>query len=183
MVSDLISLPGFSKNQSLFYHCPTDICITENKEKLLNNLGFITLCESKYTPYPVFYNCQTVQAIKTYNNPQASANAQISIQLQYILCASRFAHYLKIMIRNQLGRFTTAEACQSKLQNWLLQYTAASSDLSIASKAKYPLRAANIHIQQSSSKPDRYICIIHLNPHCQIDNVDATLQLFTEVKL
>src|SRR3989440_574594 len=99
--------------------CPTEIAITDRREKELNDLGFITLCHCKGTDYAAFFGGQTANKPKQYDTPQANANARISAQLPYILAASRFAHYLKAIMRDKVGSFQTKENVSAFLNRWI----------------------------------------------------------------
>src|SRR5690606_22567360 len=106
------------------------VCITDQKEKALTELGFISLAENQYKKTALFYACPSIQKLKLFDRKAVTQNYQLSSMLHYILCVSRFAHYVKIIVRDKVGTFATALDCESYLQNWLHQYTASSSDLS-----------------------------------------------------
>jgi type VI secretion system protein ImpD len=168
-------------NFGLNYKPATEVLITSNQEKELSNLGFIALCECQYTQFCAFYSCQSIQLAKIYDRTSATANAQLSTMLHYILCVSRFAHYIKVLMRNKVGTFSSAEECQSFLQNWLLGYTAITDGMSQQSKAKYPLREVKIEVRKKNDKPGSYFCIMQLRPHFQLDSLEASLTLLTEI--
>src|SRR5262249_60501665 len=82
--------------------CPTEIQIPDWREKELSDLGFLPLLHWKDTSYAVFMGAQTCQKPKKYFGPdgiQATENAALSAKLNYILCVSRFAHFLKVLAR------------------------------------------------------------------------------------
>ncbi len=95
--------------------CPTEIAITDRREKELNDLGFIALCHCKGTDYAAFFGGATAQKPKAYNTDQANANARLSAQLPYVLAASRFAHYLKVIMRDKVGSFQSRAAVEQFL--------------------------------------------------------------------
>jgi type VI secretion system protein ImpC len=102
--------------------CPTEIAITDRREKELNDLGFVALCHGKGSGNAVFFGGATAQKPKAYVEDNANANARISAMLPYVLAASRFAHYLKVIMRDKIGSFATRESVQSFLQTWIAQY-------------------------------------------------------------
>ncbi|MDO6575251.1 hypothetical protein, partial [Staphylococcus pasteuri_A] len=88
--------------------------------------------------------------------------------LQYVMCVSRFAHYLKVMGRDRVGSFENADSIERDLQSWLRSYTTASDEASDEIRARYPLNEANIQVKEQSGKPGHYYSIIHLRPHFQL---------------
>lgn len=155
----------------------TDVCITDGLEKTLSDYGFIALTECKYTNYAAFYSCPSLQK---YKNP-ITPNAELSSQLHYLLCVSRFAHYIKVLVRDKVGSFSTPQECENFLQQWLQQYTASNETLSAELQAKYPLRAAQVKIFNQMGKSGCYLCTIHLLPHDQLDQIETYLKLNTEI--
>lgn len=159
----------------------TNVCITDRKEKSLSDFGFIALTENQYSSSATFYACPSIQKPKQFDRNNAMQNANLSSMLHYMLCVSRFAHYLKIIARDKVGTFATAIDCEAYLQEWLYQYTSASSDLSDELKAKYPLREAKVQVHESIGNPGKYLCTIHLCPHYQFDQMETYLQLKAEL--
>ena len=111
----------------------------------------------------------------------ATANARLSAMLQYILCASRFAHYLKVMIRDQVGSFTSPEAIEDRLNKWLVGYVVANDSASPETKARYPLREGKAQVREIDGKPGSYQCTVFLRPHFQLDQVSAGIRLTTQL--
>jgi type VI secretion system protein ImpD len=160
----------------------TEICITDTQEKELSDWGFIPLCECKYTRFTAFYDCRSLQKPAHYDRSITNMNAQISSMLNYILCVSRFAHYLKIIARDKVGSFASPADCEHYLQNWIRQYTAAGTDLDPALKAKYPLRETRVQVYTEQGKVGSYRCIMHLQPHGQLDHIEPKLTLTTDLR-
>lgn len=158
----------------------TEVCITDYLEKILSDYGFIALSECKYTEYAAFHSCPSIQKTKSYDRTGATQNAKLSSMLHYVLCASRFAHYIKVIMRDKIGSFTSASDCEYFLQNWLQQYTASATQNSSELQAKYPLRTAKVKIQDHIGKAGSYLCKIYLAPHYQLDQIETYLQLTTE---
>jgi type VI secretion system ImpC/EvpB family protein len=161
----------------------TETTITGKQEKQLSELGFISLCECKYTRKAVFYSCQSIQIPKVYDRLAANVNSQLSIMLHYILCVSRFAHYIKVIGRDKMGSFKNAQECEAYLQQWLLNYVANIDDMSSVNKAKYPLREANVEVKEQLRNPGSYRCIIQLRPYYQPDKLESSLTLVTELPI
>lgn len=159
-----------------------EVCIDDFKEKELSSLGFIPICHCNDTEYSVFYTNSSVQKPKAYADDAATTNARMSAMLQYTLCASRFAHYLKILARNKIGGMTTETELADELSSWIATYVAADAKASNETKAQYPLRDAAIEVRPIPSKPGSYQLVMQLLPHYQLDGLVSKLNLKTEVR-
>lgn len=158
----------------------TDVAITDQQEKQLGECGFIPLCHCPDTPYACFYGSQSTQLPRSYTTTAATANARISAMLHYILCASRFAHYLKVLARDKVGSMIPPEQLQGDLTNWISQYIRDDDEAAISIKARYPLREAKVEVTEFPDRPGTYACSMHLLPHFQLDSLSASLRLSTE---
>ncbi|HWS85718.1 MAG TPA: type VI secretion system contractile sheath large subunit [Pyrinomonadaceae bacterium] len=161
--------------------CPTEIAITDRREKELNDLGFISLVHCKNTDYAAFFGGQTAQKPKVYNTPQATANARVSSQLPYILAASRFAHYIKAIMRDKIGSFMTRENVEKYLNNWVGHYVLLHDGAAQAAKAQYPLREARVDVYDIPGKPGCYRATVYLRPHFQLEELTASIRLVAEL--
>ncbi|HAO20621.1 MAG: EvpB family type VI secretion protein [Desulfobacteraceae bacterium IS3] len=161
--------------------CPTEIAITDRREKELNDMGFISLVHCKGTDYAAFFGGQTTQKPKVYNTPQANANARISTVLPYILAASRFAHYMKAIMRDKIGSFMTAESIRSYLNKWIGNYVLGQDDGGLEIKARYPLREARVDVSEIPGKPGCYKAVAFLRPHFQLEELTTSIRLVAEL--
>jgi len=162
--------------------CPTEIAITDRREKELSDLGFIPLCHFKNTDYAVFFGTQSCQKPKVYDRDDANANARLSTMLQYILCTSRFAHFLKVMARDQIGSFMERDECEQWLNRWINNYCVADPSLvGPEIKAQRPLRDAKITVREVKGKPGCYEAVAHLRPHFQLEELGVSLRLVAEL--
>jgi type VI secretion system ImpC/EvpB family protein len=159
----------------------TETVITESQEARLNALGFMSLCHCYDTEYSAFYTCPSAQKPKVYDREAATQNAKISSMLHYMFCVSRFAHYLKILARDQIGSFVEADETAKTLRQWLMQYVTPDDSASIEIKARRPLRDADVQVVPEPGKPGQYLCTFRLSPHYQFDNINASIQLRTRV--
>ena len=157
--------------------CPTEIAITDRRENELAKLGFIPLCHYKGTYAAVFMGAQSIQEPQLYLADEANANASLSVQLQYILAASRFAQYVKKMMRDRVGSFMSREQCEQFLNSWLTNYVLLDDLASQELKAKFPLRDSRGVIVENRSIPDAYNAILYLRPHFQLDEMAVSLRV------
>jgi type VI secretion system protein ImpC len=161
--------------------CPTEVAITDRREKELSDLGFIPLVHCKGTDYAAFFGAQSSQKAKKYDTDSANANARLSTQLQYIMATSRFAHYLKAMMRDKIGSFMSRANCEQFLNRWISNYVTADDTASQATKAQFPLREARIDVFEVPGKPGVYRAAAFLRPHFQLDELTVSLRLVAEL--
>ncbi len=161
--------------------CPTEIAITDRREKEFADLGFIPLVHCKGTDYAAFFSTQTGNKAKTYDTDSANANARLSSQLQYILAVSRFAHYLKSIMRDKIGSFMTSKNAEDFLNRWISNYVLLDDDAGQEMKAKLPLREARVDVSEVPGKPGVYRAVAFLKPHYQLDELNVSLRLVAEL--
>jgi type VI secretion system protein ImpC len=161
--------------------CPTEIAITDRREKELSDLGFIPLVHCKNTDYAAFFAAQSTQKPKKYDTDSANANAVLSAQLQYIFSVCRIAHYLKAMMRDKIGSFASAGNVEEFLNRWIRQYVVEDDNASQETKAAYPLREANVQVSEVPGRPGVYRAVSFIRPHFQLDELSVSLRLVAEL--
>ena len=167
--------PGIATKSS------TDVMISDDRERELGELGFIPLCHCKDSDAVAFYSVHSIQQPRRYDRVAATTNARISAMLPYTLCVSRFAHYLKVIGRENLGRFTDDGECEDYLHRWLQRYVTSDDSADAEVKARFPLREASVQVRQRPDKPGSFGCVIHLKPHFHLDQLLGTVKLVTEL--
>jgi len=161
--------------------CPTEIAITDRREKELSDLGFIPLVHCKGRDYAAFFAVQSCQKAKKYDTDAANANARLSTQLQYILATSRFAHYLKVIMRDKIGSFMTRADCEYYLNRWINNYVVDPKNVGQAEKARRPLSEARVDVREIPGKPGAYRAVAFLKPHFQLDELTVSLRLVADL--
>ncbi|WP_337028028.1 type VI secretion system contractile sheath large subunit [Pantoea eucalypti] len=161
--------------------CPTEVAISDRREKELADLGFIPLVYCKGTDYAAFFAVQSANKPRKYDSNLANANARLSNQLQYIMTTSRFAHYLKSIVRDKVGSFMSRTECQNFLQNWINQYVVGSDNVGLHIKASHPLREARIEVVDVPGCPGGYRAVAYLRPHFQLEGLTMSLRLVAEL--
>jgi type VI secretion system protein ImpC len=161
--------------------CPTEVQITDRREKELADQGFVSLVHCKGTDYAAFFSVQSANKPRMYDQDAANANARLSAQLPYIFAMSRFAHYLKAMMRDKIGSFTSRAECEIFLNRWISHYVLADDNASQAAKAELPLREARIEVFDVPGKPGAYRAIAFLRPHFQLDELTISLRLVADL--
>ena len=181
LVNALPTYHYVSESGERVMQCPTQIAISDRREKELSDLGFIPLIHCKGTDYAAFFAVQSVNKPRAYNSDQANANARLSSQLQYLLATSRFAHYLKSIVRDKVGSFMSRNECQEYLQKWIMQYVVASDNAGPETKARYPLREASVEVVEIPGLPGSYRAIAYLKPHFQLEGLSMSLRLVADL--
>ncbi len=161
--------------------CPTEIAITDRREKEFADLGFVPLVHCKGTDYAAFFSTQTANKPKVYDTDFANANARLSSQLQYLLAVSRFAHYLKAIMRDKIGSFMTRKNAEDFLNRWINNYVLLDDDAGQEMKAKFPLREARVDVSEIPGKTGAYRAVAFLKPHYQLDELTVSLRLVAEL--
>ncbi len=168
-------------SNDIAYKPVTDVIITDAAERELSGLGLVPLCQCYDTPFAAFYNNQSLHKAKRYESKETSVNAKLSAMLQHVLCGSRVAHYIKVIIRDKIGSLITADDCEDYLRKWLFKYTTGREDLEWEEQARYPLREASVTVRDNPVNPGHFECVIKLVPHYQLDHMVSELELVTEL--
>jgi type VI secretion system ImpC/EvpB family protein len=161
---------------------PTEVFVTDEVHEELDWAGFVPLRSTGPDGRAVFHSNASLHRAKRYDSPVATANARISSMLQYVLCVSRIAHYLKLIARDKLGSFTEAPEFQRFLSDWVNQYVTPDDQASAETRAKMPLRAAQVEVRDEPGTAGAYRVVMRLQPHFQLDRLDATLRLVSTVR-
>jgi type VI secretion system protein ImpC len=161
--------------------CPTEIAITDRRENELAKLGFIPLSYYKGTDTAAFMGAQSAQKPQLYLDDDANANSRLSSQLQYIFACSRFAHFLKAMMRDKIGSFMSRDQCEAFLNRWISKYVLLDDMAPQDLKAKFPLREARIEVAEIPGKPGSYNAVAFLRPHFQLEALSISLRLVAKL--
>lgn len=156
---------------------PTETAITDRREKELSDLGFIALVYRRGSDKAAFFGGQSLHKPPIYNTHEANANARISVRLPYLLNASRFAHYLKSIIRDKIGSFTSADEVANYLNTWISDYVLLTDDAGQSIKARFPLREARVDVYDVPGSPGAYRAVVYLRPHFQLEELTASIRL------
>ena len=171
----------YTDEVDLAMKCPTEVQITDRREKEMADQGFIPLVHSKNNDFAAFFSVQSCQKAKVYDKDAANANARLSTQLPYIFAVSRFAHYLKAMMRDKLGSFMSRSDAERFLNQWIQHYVTPDDTASQAVKASHPLREARIDVAEVPGKPGVYRATAFLRPHFQLDELSVGLRLVADL--
>jgi type VI secretion system protein ImpC len=160
--------------------CPTEIAITDRREAELARNGFMPLSHWKNTDYAVFVGAQSLQKPQEYDDPDATANANLAARLPYLFATTRFAHYLKCMVRDKIGSYKERGEMQQWLNEWIRQFTCDSS-ASEETKAQRPLAEAEVVVEEVPGNPGYYSSKFFLRPHYQLEGLTVSLRLVSKL--
>jgi len=177
---DRLPSPHFPTDRAgIALRAPIEVALSERHERELADLGFMPLMPVRLTQHTAFYSNQSFHDSARYDQPAARNNARLAAILQQVLCASRFAHFLKVIVRDKIGTFASADDCQRQLSDWIAGYCMANDAGSEQLKATYPLRDARIEVKEVPGRPGHYACVAHLQPQFQLDEINAVFRLVT----
>jgi type VI secretion system protein ImpC len=178
------SLPAYTyetEDGDIKLNCPTQVSITDRREKELNDLGFMAICHCKGSDKAAFFGGQTTNKARQYLTDSANANAQVSSMLPYMLASSRFAHYIKVMMRERVGSFMSRQQVSDYLNNWLSQYVLLDDGAPQALKARYPLREARVDVTEVEGKVGSFRATVFLRPHFQLEELTASIRMVADL--
>jgi type VI secretion system protein ImpC len=162
--------------------CPTEIAISDRREAELANNGFMPLVHKKNTDFAAFIGAQSLHQPAVYDDPDATANANLGARLPYLFATCRFAHYLKCIVRDKIGSFKECSDMQTWLNNWIGQYVlqnpATATD---AEKARQPLAGAEVVVEEVEGNPGYYTSKFFLRPHYQLEGLSVSLRLVSKL--
>ena len=162
--------------------CPTEIAITDRREAELAKNGFMPLIHKKNSDFAAFIGAQSLQKPAEYDDPDATANANLASRLPYLFASCRFAHYLKCIVRDKIGSFKERGTMQDWLQRWILQYVDGDpANSSETTKAKKPLAAAEVVVEEVEGNPGYYGAKFFLRPHYQLEGLSVSLRLVSRL--
>ena len=162
--------------------CPTEIAISDRREAELAKNGMMPLIHRKNSDLAAFIGAQSLQKPAEYDDPDATANANLAARLPYLFATCRFAHYLKCIVRDKIGSFKERQDMQEWLQNWINNYVDFNADTSPEEvKARHPLAAAEVQVEEVEGNPGYYSSKFFLRPHYQLEGLSVSLRLVSKL--
>jgi type VI secretion system protein ImpC len=162
--------------------CPTEIAISDRREAELAKNGFMPLIHKKNSDFAAFIGAQSLQQPAEYDDPDATANANLAARLPYLFPTCRFAHYLKCIVRDKIGSFKERADMQLWLNRWISQYVESNpATASEEAKARRPLAAAEVVVEEVEGNPGYYTSKIFLRPHYQLEGLTVSLRLVSKL--
>jgi len=162
--------------------CPTEVAIADRREAELAKAGFMPLIHRKNSDFAAFIGAQSLQKPAEYDDPDATANANLAARLPYLFATCRFAHYLKCIVRDKIGSFKERDEVERWLGNWVNQYVDGDPvNSSEDTKARKPLAAAEVIVEEDPANPGYYTSKFFLRPHYQLEGLTVSLRLVSKL--
>ena len=162
--------------------CPTGIGSSARREAGLAQNGFGRLVNRKNSDFAAFIGAQSLQKPAEYDDPDATANANLAARLPYLFATCRFAHYLKCIVRDKIGSFKARDDVQRRLQDWIRNYVDGDpAHSSEQTKARKPLAAAEVVVEEVEGNPGYYTSKFFLRPHYQLEGLTVSLRLVSKL--
>ncbi|MDD7972864.1 type VI secretion system contractile sheath large subunit [Roseinatronobacter alkalisoli] len=182
---EVLNLPAhtFSTDEgSIDMKCPTEVSITDRREAELSKAGLISLVHRSNTDKAAFIGAQSVYKPKKMQSPEATASENLSARIPYMFAVSRFAHYLKHMVRDKIGSNREREQLEYELQDWISSYVHISpANASEDEKARLPLAGAKVEVLEDPENPGYYVGKFLLRPHFQLEGMDIGMSLVSKL--
>lgn len=162
--------------------CPTEIAISDRREAELAKNGFMPLVHRKNSDFAAFIGAQSLQKPQEYYDADATANARLAARLPYLFACCRFAHYLKCIVRDKIGSFRERDDMERWLNSWIMNYVDGDpTNSSQETKARKPLAAAEVSVQEVPDNPGYYAAKFFLRPHYQLEGLTVSLRLVSRL--
>jgi len=162
--------------------CPTEIAISDRREAELAKNGFMPLVHRKNSDFAAFIGAQSLQKPFEYDDPDATANANLAARLPYLFACNRFAHYLKCIVRDKVGSFKERADMEKWLNKWIMNYVDGDpANSSEVTKSQKPLAAAEVTVEEIPGNPGYYSSKFFLRPHYQLEGLTVSLRLVSKL--
>ena len=181
LVTELPDYPFATDAHGIAAQAPIELRLSGLQEQQLSELGLVPLVTAPYTTSLLFNTNASLHAPPRYDRDEATWNARISSMLQYVLCVSRFSHYLLVMMRDRVGGYVSANDVERQLNLWLNRYCLGSDGATDEMRARFPLREASIDVREIAGRPGALGCTVRLQPHFQLDSIATSFRLVTDL--
>ncbi|MEZ5978988.1 MAG: type VI secretion system contractile sheath large subunit [Planctomycetota bacterium] len=159
----------------------TEVVVSDTRDRELGQHGFVPLCATRDDDSAAFYTTVSLHRPPKFQDADATANAKLGALLQYVLCVSRIAHYIKVISRDITGSLVSIRQLERRLQDWLRSITIASDSATDEIQARFPLREGDVSVREIPGRPGCYTSVFHLRPHFQLDNLTSSIRLVSEI--
>jgi type VI secretion system protein ImpD len=181
LVPDLAPFVFDTDAHGITAQAPLENRVTSTQEQVLSELGLVPVAAAPYGTALLLNSNASLHLPPVYDRVEANWNARISSMLQYMLCVSRFAHFLLVMMRDRVGSYANASDIQLQLNRWVAAYCLGSEGATEEMRARFPLRDAGVEVSEVPGRPGALGCTIRLQPHFQLDSIATSFRLITDI--
>lgn len=157
--------------------CPTEVAIGDRREHELSRLGFAAMQHWQNTDTAAFMSAPSVYQHKEYEDADATANSRLNGALPYLFAVCRFSHFLKVMVREAIGQFTSREQMSTSLNNWIAQYKCGVPNPTQEQAARQPLQDAEVVVEEIPGQPGYYSATFYVTPIYQLEGLKTSMRL------
>jgi type VI secretion system protein ImpC len=181
LVDDLPGQTDARSRPDVTPHGIVDVVLSDRKEHEIAGLGFSPIVQL-HDGTAAFIKVVSVMRPAIYTEDDPTGSARVAAQLPYVLAVTRFAHYLKVIMRDKIGGFMSPVEVQTFLNNWIANYVMSLNDAPIEQKARRPLYSARVDIESPrADEPQRLRALVYLQPHFQLDPPPVPIRIVVEL--
>jgi type VI secretion system protein ImpC len=156
---------------------PVETSMPDFRELELANAGLIPLIHKKGTADAVFFSVQSIKKSHRFKDPKDSENSQLVTNLAYTFSISRIAHYLKCIMRDNIGSAADANYISSQIDRWISGYVTTLVNPDDLTLRYYPFKAYSLQVTDVPGKIGWYQCNLSILPHIQFEGMNVDLRV------
>ena len=156
---------------------PVEVSMPDFRELELANAGLVPLIHKKGTADAVFFSAQSAKLTKRFKDPKDSENSQLVANLAYTYSVSRIAHYIKCIMRDNIGSTADANYIQAQIDGWISRFVTTVSNPDDLTLRYYPFKAYKLEVFPVEGKIGWYHCNLSILPHVQFEGMDVDLRV------
>lgn len=156
---------------------PVEFSIPDFREFELANGGFIPLVHKKGTAEATFFSVQSIKKAHTFEDPKDSENSQLVTNMSYTMSICRIAHYVKCIMRENIGSTANAEYLRGQIDRWISRYVTALANPDDLTLRYFPFKAYSLTMAEVPGKVGWYHCALSVLPHLQFEGMDVDLRV------
>jgi type VI secretion system protein ImpC len=156
---------------------PVETSMPDFRELELANAGVIPLIHKKGTADAVFFSAQAMKKSFKFKDPKDSENSQLVSNLSYTYSISRIAHYLKCIMRDNIGSTADAAYIQTQIDRWIARYVTTLVNPDDLTLRYYPFKAYSLDVAPIEGRVGWYHCNLSVLPHIQFEGLNVDLRV------
>lgn len=156
---------------------PVEISMPDFRELELANAGLIPLIHKKGSADAVFFSVQSIKKSHRFKDPKDSENSTLVTNLSYTYSISRIAHYLKCIMRDNIGSSANRDYIFGQIDRWVSGYCTSLVNPDDLTLRYYPFKAYSLKIEEVPGKVGWFHCDLSILPHIQFEGMDVDLRV------
>jgi type VI secretion system protein ImpC len=156
---------------------PIEISMPDFRELELANAGVIPLIHKKGSADAVFFSAQALKKSHRFKDAKDSENSQLVTNLSYTYSISRIAHYLKCIMRDNIGSTADAAYIQTQIDRWIARYVTTLVNPDDLTLRYYPFKAYQLEVAPIEGRVGWFQCNLSVLPHIQFEGMNVDLRV------